>query len=414
MADDPPAVAISQTVWSPGAVAQGILVTAYTNQAQWSAASDAAWLTVSPATGPGGARMTVMTTANSVSSPRTGTVTVTAGGASAALVVTQGGSAMPPNLTLSRTTWDPDRTAQSTGVVVNSNQQAWSATSNASWLTVAPGSWAANTTMTLFVTANTTTASRTGTVTVTTAGVSATVTVTQEAEAPSCLSFEEACPWDLTPRVVTTEGDETHYLRFTAPSSAWYVFESSARAADSYPLATLHSPSLSAIAEDLGGAGGWEFRIIAELTAGQVYYLTTKQYFESQGGHFTITAQAFSAPPFLAFASAGDWDLSPIVVSPIGSTMQYLRFTAPVSGWYEFESSNHAATADPAANLYAADLSWIAYDDDSAGGLNFRITAELTGGQVYYLVVRQWAAERTYGAFTVTGQGPHTGPPPLE
>ena len=67
--------------------------TVTTNQSSWQVSSDAAWLTVSPASGAPGALITVTAAANTATVARSAIVTATAGTASATLTVTQAAAA---------------------------------------------------------------------------------------------------------------------------------------------------------------------------------------------------------------------------------------------------------------------------------------------------------------------------------
>ena len=66
-----------------------------------------------------------------------------------------------------------------------------------------------------------------------------------------------------------------------------------------------------------------------------------------------------------------------------------LIFTPEEDGWYEFRSSNRKGEdCDPRARLYAPDMSFMAYNNDSGGDWNFLIAAQLKKGQTYGLEVR--------------------------
>ncbi len=75
------------------------------------------------------------------------------------------------------------------------------------------------------------------------------------------------------------------------------------------------------------------------------------------------------------------------------------RFNVPVTGSYEFFTSNNG-TVDTVGTLYNSAMSQIGYDDDSAGSRNFKITATLTQGQMYYLKVSSYGNNYT-GAYQI-------------
>jgi len=255
--------------------------------------------------------------------------------------------------------------------------------------------------MIVSVTANTSTSPRTGVITVTAGGASATLTVTQAGAAATCGgSFAAACAWDLTATVIAPNGTNPHYLRFVAPVTGQFTFESADRASTTDPYGLLYNSSQQLLASNDDSAGNLNFRITAALTAGQTYYLAGRNYAATQSGQYTVTAQTPAATTCQSFAAACTWDLSPVAVAPAGGAVHYLRFVAPVTGQYTFESANRPTSADPYGLLYNSSQQLLATNDDSAGDLNFRITANLQAGQTYYLAGRHYASTQS-GQYTI-------------
>ncbi|MBI1930919.1 MAG: BACON domain-containing protein, partial [Ignavibacteriales bacterium] len=94
-------------------------------------------------------------------------------------VVSYGGTVTPTNsLSLSPSSQNVGSTAGSTNLTVSSNV-SWSASSNASWLSVTPTSGSNNNTLTANFGVNSSSSSRTATVTVTGGGITRTATITQ-------------------------------------------------------------------------------------------------------------------------------------------------------------------------------------------------------------------------------------------
>ncbi|MDR1151373.1 MAG: hypothetical protein LBK72_02655, partial [Bifidobacteriaceae bacterium] len=114
-----PAVLLSPTSWLADATGGAMTTTVTTNTSAWQSLSDAAWLTVSPRSGASGAAATLTATANPTTGIRTGTVTFTAGPASATLTVTQ--AAGNPTVSLSRTTWASPATGGTVTATVTTN-----------------------------------------------------------------------------------------------------------------------------------------------------------------------------------------------------------------------------------------------------------------------------------------------------
>ncbi|MBM0105374.1 cellulase family glycosylhydrolase [Steroidobacter sp. S1-65] len=85
-------VAPASLSFSAGASSAPVAVT---SNVAWSATDDQSWLTVAPASGNNNGSFTVTATANSASTARTGTVTVSGGGISRPIAVTQAGQSSP-------------------------------------------------------------------------------------------------------------------------------------------------------------------------------------------------------------------------------------------------------------------------------------------------------------------------------
>jgi cell wall assembly regulator SMI1 len=104
------------------------------------------------------------------------------------------------------------------------------------------------------------------------------------------------------------------------------------------------------------------------------------------------------------------WTLSSSGSSTISKGLQtatdedYIRFTAPVSGSWTFQSSNTPSGSDIYGHLLNASGTQLAYNDDGAGDRNFKITYTLTAGTVYYLRVRNYSTSTTVPAnpYTIT------------
>jgi Leucine-rich repeat (LRR) protein len=154
-----------------------------TGNTAWTAESSATWLTVSPATGTGSGTITVNAEANTVMESRSATITVTAGNIVRTVSVTQ--AAAVPALEVNGTELNniPEEEADYS-LPVTSNT-AWTAKSNAAWLTVSPTTGTGSGTIAVTVTENPTLNTRTATITVTAGNIVRTVSVTQAGIAPS-------------------------------------------------------------------------------------------------------------------------------------------------------------------------------------------------------------------------------------
>lgn len=165
----------------------------------WSASDNAAWLTLSPASGAGSGTVTATATLGTLTTGTyNGTITLSATGASPAsipVVFTVTAAPVPPAIGTSPTslsfaaTQGGTNPAAQTLTISNTGggTLTWSASDNASWLTISPASGTGNGTAAMNVTTGTLTAgSYTGTVTIVATGAtSVTVPVTFTVATPS-------------------------------------------------------------------------------------------------------------------------------------------------------------------------------------------------------------------------------------
>jgi len=178
---DPPPPACTFTI-SPGNVAvvagggAGSVAVTTGSGCDWTATTSAPWITITAgATGSGSGTVNYSVAPNATTSSRTGTVTI--GGQT--IAVTQDGAAPPCTFSISPVTVSVGSDGGAGTVTVSTTAGCnWTASSNASWLTVTEGaSGSGNGTVTYAVAATTASSARTGTLTI--AGES--VTVTQDA-----------------------------------------------------------------------------------------------------------------------------------------------------------------------------------------------------------------------------------------
>ena len=151
-----------------------------TSNTNWTVSYNASWLTITPTSGKSNGTLTASYTANTSTTQRVGTITVTAGSILDTVTVTQSSTAFI--LTVSPSNQSVANTAGNTTFTVTSNT-SWTVSDNASWLTVTPTSGSGNGTLTATYTANTSTIERIGTITITADSIIRTVTVTQSSTA---------------------------------------------------------------------------------------------------------------------------------------------------------------------------------------------------------------------------------------
>jgi hypothetical protein len=148
----------------------------------WTVSESVSWITsVSPGNGSNNVTLTVNYEANGTTSARSGTVTVSGGGITRNVTVTQAAD-VNDELSVTPSNRDVSSSAGSTTFDVSSNV-SWTVSEDVSWVTsVSPSSGSNNGSFTVNYETNETTSSRSGTVTVSGSGITRNVTVTQAAD----------------------------------------------------------------------------------------------------------------------------------------------------------------------------------------------------------------------------------------
>ena len=174
-----PTLQLSRLAWFPLGLNENTTVN-ITSNGQWTATSNAKWLTLSQSSGTGDAVLTLTALENTGNSARTGTVTVKSGTITKTITVIQ---AKSQSLTLSQSAFTLPASSGSETVQISTSALIWSASSDSAWLTLSQKSGLGNGNMKLTFQDNTGYESRTGTVTITAGiagnAVSKTVTLTQ-------------------------------------------------------------------------------------------------------------------------------------------------------------------------------------------------------------------------------------------
>lgn len=152
-----------------------------TSNGNWTVSDDVAWLTVSPASGSNNETVTVTaTSANTLTTSRNGTVTISGSGITRTIAITQNGTPITPSLTVNPTSLTLGSALNSSDQINVTSNVSWTASDDAPWLTVSPASGSNNETVKVTaISANTSTTSRSGTVTITGGEITRTVSVTQ-------------------------------------------------------------------------------------------------------------------------------------------------------------------------------------------------------------------------------------------
>ena len=147
-----------------------------TSNRNWTVEDNADWITVTPTSGSNDGTLTVTYLENTNTTQRVGTITVTGGGITRTVTVTQEST---PSLTITPLDQFVGYTEGNTTFTITSNR-SWTVEDDADWITVTPTSGSNDGTLTVTYLENTNTIQRVGTITVTGGGITRTVTVTQE------------------------------------------------------------------------------------------------------------------------------------------------------------------------------------------------------------------------------------------
>ena len=158
---------------------QGIQSFAVTSNTDWTVSKDAEWINISPLSGSGNGTVTVTYEENQNTYQRLGTITITGGGITRTMTVSQ--DAHPFVLDISEENISVGYGSGNTTFAVTSNTD-WTVNKDAEWINVSPSNGSGDGTVAVTYEENPNTVQRSGTITVTGGGITRTVTVTQDAQ----------------------------------------------------------------------------------------------------------------------------------------------------------------------------------------------------------------------------------------
>lgn len=225
------------------------------SNSNWTASSSATWLTLNPSSGNGNGSIAATVALSSAAiGSNNATITVTSGGVSRTSSVTLTVSAAsltasPTSLTYTATQGSANPSPQT--ITISSNG-SWSASDDASWLSLSPASGSNNGTITASVNTATATQGNNSTIiTVTSGGITRNVNVSLTLNAPSSSSV--TLTWNPN-----TESDLAGYKVYRATSSGTY----------GAPIATIQGNTTSYIATGLQFGTTYFFVVTAYDIAG--------------------------------------------------------------------------------------------------------------------------------------------------
>jgi len=142
----------------------------------WTVSDDAGWLSITPENGSGNGTITATYTENTSTTQRVGTITISGGGITRIVTVTQ--AAISFTLAVTPSERGVEHTGGNTTFSVASNT-SWTVSDDAGWLSITPENGSGNGTITATYTENTSTTQRVGTIRISGGGITRVVTVIQ-------------------------------------------------------------------------------------------------------------------------------------------------------------------------------------------------------------------------------------------
>jgi hypothetical protein len=172
---------VSPVAFAPSSAGISNFPVTVTANVAWTVVSSQAWATVSPSSGTNNGTFSLSVAPNATTTQRTAAITISGGGISQTVIITQAGATVANVLNTNIFQINAGAVPAVNGaypVSVTANV-AWTATSNQAWVTVSPASATGDANVTIQVQTNTTTQQRTAVVTFVGGGITKTVTVIQ-------------------------------------------------------------------------------------------------------------------------------------------------------------------------------------------------------------------------------------------
>jgi len=344
---------VSPTTLSFGSAASSSAV-AVTANVSWTITDDQTWLSASPTSGANNGSFTVSTTANTSTTSRTGTVTITGGGLTRTVAVTQA-APTANNLTLSQTSLSFASAAASSAVNVTANV-SWTVTDDQTWLSASPTSGSNNGSFTVSATANTGSTSRAGTVTVTGGGLTRTVAVTQAGTTASNLTLS-ASTWSATATASTSAMSVTSNVAWGVTDDQTWLSASptSGTGNGSFTLSATANTATTSRTGTVTVSGGGITRTVAVTQAGSGGgtggTCPNPVTFSGNTGNFNTTGAAC----YRTNANINGWgcynfDGRTLTVGGVARTCGQMPLTRSADGYYYFSAT---AGQFPWAGIYA-------------------------------------------------------------
>ncbi|MDR0433289.1 MAG: hypothetical protein LBH48_08325, partial [Bifidobacteriaceae bacterium] len=324
VAQAPADLSLSRTAFVADSQGEAVAVEVISN-VPWTVASAPAWVSVTPAAGSAGrTQVRVSVSANGTGANRTGAVTVTGGGLSATLSISQ---LEVDTLSVTPGLWAPYGSASTTTVNLTTNGRPWRVTSTPAWVTASPNSGTGSATVMLTARANPGTSLRSGIVAFASGAATAQVNI---AQGPSPTVSVSRTTWSapgaggsVSATVTTNQAD------WTATSDAGWltVTPTSGPSGGSFELQAQPNPSSTRTARVTVSAGGTATRTltVTQATAPRPTLTLSRTTWSAAVGGATTTSRVTTNQASWTATSDASW----LTVSPAsGGTGVDMQITA--------------------------------------------------------------------------------------
>jgi len=192
---------------------------------------------------------------------------------------------------------------------------------------------------------------------------------------------------------------QMRYFKFTPAATGTYVIASTDNGSVD-PYGFLYTPSGTQLAYNDDGNGNLNFKISYMLNAGTEYVIGAIAFSSGIGSYtLTVTQQSGNSNTSLANAAIIAAGAPAKVSINAASQMRYFKFTPATTGTYVIASTDNGSS-DPRGYLYTSGGTQLAYNDDSDGGRNFKITYTLNAGTQYVIGANMYSTGT--GGYTLT------------
>lgn len=216
---------------------------------------------------------------------------------------------------------------------------------------------------------------------------------------------------------VIGEVNDADLFKVTLVADTFYSFtlSSSASGGLADPYLYLYSPAVDLLDQDDESAGGHNARITLIAKETGTYYLGAAD-FGSGTGAYTLTASSVADDYPWSTTTSGVVNVNGGAATGainVNGDLDLFKVTLTAGTQYIFTLSRTAGGLDnPYLELYDPSITYVTYDNSSAGDGNARITYTATSSGTYYLGASDF--ERGLGGYTLTALAADTTAPTLQ